>query len=178
MFQVGDQVVYGNTGVCRVAAVGEPGSSMTEKGRAYYTLEPVYGTETIYLPVDTKASIRPVLTAEEAELLIRRMPDIQEEQVELYNTQTLSRYYQEAFRSHDTDGLVRLLKTIHGKDSAALQCGKKPGKIEERYRKLAEDLLYGELAAALEIPRDDVQRYINRLLGGEDRNADSEAETA
>ena len=41
MYQVGDLIVYGGTGVCRVMEVGPQTG-----GRLYYTLEPVYGSPT------------------------------------------------------------------------------------------------------------------------------------
>ena len=34
------------------------------------------------------------------------------------------------------------------------------GTVDERFLKQAEDLLFGELAAALEIPRSEVRGYI------------------
>ena len=36
--------------------------------------------------------------------------------------------------------------------------------MDERYKKQAERLLYGELAAALEIPFDEVESYIARRV--------------
>ena len=62
MYQIGDYVVYGGSGVCQVMGVGTPASSACDRHRAYYTLRPLAGTETIYVPVDTCVSMRPVLT--------------------------------------------------------------------------------------------------------------------
>ena len=50
MYQVGDLVIYGSSGVCRVSAVGKPGVSYVDEGKDYYTLSPLYGTEVIYAP--------------------------------------------------------------------------------------------------------------------------------
>ena len=38
------------------------------------------------------------------------------------------------------------------------------GMVDERYMKQAERLLYGELAAALDIPYEEVQPYIARRV--------------
>ena len=43
---------------------------------------------------------------------------------------------------------------------------RKFGAIDERYMKRAEDLLFGELSAALEIPKGDVRQYIHDRLQG------------
>lgn len=165
MYQIGDLVVYGGSSVCQITALGEPACT-SGSSRLYYTLRPLHGTETIYAPVDCKVSMRPVLTAEEAERLIGQLPAIQAELPETGNVQLLSRRYQEAFRSNSCLDLVRLLKAIHQKDSAARKRGKRPGKVEEHFRRRAEDLLYGELSAALSIPVQEIPAYIRRRLDG------------
>ena len=51
MYQIGDYIVYGNEGVCRVDEIAPfhiPG--MTAE-RLYYTLTPLYHDEKIYTPV-------------------------------------------------------------------------------------------------------------------------------
>ena len=78
MYQVGDLVMYGNTGVCRVEDIGHP-QGISEKEQLYYTLAPVYDKEVIYTPVDTKAFMRPVMSRADAERFIDRIPEIPEE---------------------------------------------------------------------------------------------------
>ncbi|MDE6951262.1 MAG: CarD family transcriptional regulator, partial [Lachnospiraceae bacterium] len=51
MFKVGEYVVYGNTGVCRVEGIGPLPIGSSDKD--YYTLVPVYGRNSrIYAVVD------------------------------------------------------------------------------------------------------------------------------
>lgn len=75
-----------------------------------------------------------------------------------------SHAYQESFHANDSAELARLLKTIHHKDSDARKAGRQPGKVDECFRKRAEELLYGELAVALGIPQDSVPQYIHQKL--------------
>lgn len=164
MYQVGDLIIYEQTGVCRIDEIGAPAVPYLDKGKTYYTMAPMYSTETIYVPVDTKAFMRPIMARAEAEELIRRIPAIGEETIEIKNLQMLSIHYQASFQTHDCNDLVRLIKTVYLKNENAQKSGKKPGKIDERYLKRAEDLLYGELAAALGIPRECVPDYIKRTL--------------
>lgn len=164
MYQIGDYVVYGGSGVCQVMAVGTPASSACDRHRPYYTLRPLASTETIYVPVDAHASMRPVLTRQEADALILQLPGLPECPVDTKNPQLRSHAYQESFRANASAELARLLKTIHQKDSDARRAGRQPGKVDERFRKRAEELLYGELAVALGIPQDSVPQYIHQKL--------------
>ena len=79
MFQKGDLIVYGNMGVCRVEAVEAPaGLPGAGEKKLYYKLDPVYETGTGYIPVDAKVFMRPILTHAQAEALIGRIPEIEE----------------------------------------------------------------------------------------------------
>ena len=75
-----------------------------------------------------------------------------------------SHAYQESFHANDSAELARLLKTIHHKDSDARKAGRQPGKVDERFRKRAEELLYEELSLALDIPKEQVKDHILQTL--------------
>ena len=75
MFQKGDLIVYGNMGVCRVEAVEAPaGLPGAGEKKLYYKLDPVYETGTVYIPVDAKVFMRPILT--HAQPFLRRASDV------------------------------------------------------------------------------------------------------
>ena len=77
MFSVGEYIVYGVEGVCRVEEAGKLKVAGLDKNRAYYRLRPYYHDGTIYTPVDGKAVMRPVLTREELERLLPRLPELE-----------------------------------------------------------------------------------------------------
>ena len=160
MYQVGELVVYGTEGVCRVAAIGPLEMRGAQKGTDYYTLTPLYGTGKIFIPVDTNVSIRPVMTRAEAEALIDRIPEIPEEVYENNNPRLLNEHYQALLKSYDCVDLVRLIRAIYAKG----QRGRRLGQVDERTFKKAEEMLHGELAAALDIPPDQVKDYICRRV--------------
>lgn len=170
MYQVGDYIVYGTSGVCQVAAIGTQ-AAKTGTQRTYYTLRPLYSTETIYAPVDAPVSMRPVLSKSEADALIQQFPSICGDPIGDNNTQLLIHSYQNAFQSNRCTDLVRLLKAIHTKDTAARKQGRRPGKVEERYRKRAEELLYGELSVSLGLPPEEVPNYIRHSLESSPKEA-------
>ena len=118
-----------------------------DRNKKYYRLKPFYQDGVIYTPVDnTKVSIRPVITREEADRLIDLIPSIRAEAYRAPTLQALAQHDQKAVHSHSCLALIELMMSIYTK------------------QKQAERLLYGELAAALEIPFDEVESYIARRV--------------
>jgi len=164
MYSKGDLIIYSGEGVCRVENVGPIDLSGANKSKLYYTLQPVYREGKIFIPVDTNVFMRPVISHEEADALIRRIPEIQGEVYENRNLRMLNEHYQTLLQSHDCEDMLQLIKAVYTKQKENLAMGKKPGLVDERYMKRAEDILYGELAVALDIPKDSVLDYITNIL--------------
>jgi CarD family transcriptional regulator len=83
MYNVGDMIMYGGTGTCRVTEISMRRSAERELAQLYYVLTPLYQNGRIYVPVDTtKVFMRPILSREEALRLIDRIPYIR---VEIYH---------------------------------------------------------------------------------------------
>ena len=160
MYQIGDLIVYGSTGVCRVEAVETPRHRPGEEERQYYLLRPLYQDGTIRIPVDTKVFMRPVISREEAEKLIDAIPDMNAEVYHERNFTQLAAHYQEALGSHECSDLIELVMSIYAKKQDAESKKRKFGQVDARFMKRAESLLYGEFSVALGIPFDDVQGYI------------------
>ncbi len=160
MYRAGEFIVYGTSGVCKVEAVGKSPFE-GEEDKLYYTLTPVAGTETIYLPVDSPVYTRPVITRAQAERLIAAIPSIEEDHFTSHSLRMSTEHYQTVLRSHDCRELVQLIKAVYAKSRRS---GRRVSQIDQRYRKRAEDLLHGELAVALGIPIDEVQPYISRSI--------------
>ena len=167
MFEIGDLVMYGVRGVCRVKEITELDWSSAEKGKKYYVFEPLYKGDPIYVPVDNdKVYMRHVMDREEILALIDSMPDIETDDRKARSIQQLARSYQTAIDSHEAKDLVKLTKSIHKKRKAAEAQDKQLGQIDVRYMEHAEDLLFGEIAAVLDIPRDSVLDFIHERLSG------------
>lgn len=165
MFEENSLIMYGSTGVCRVESVAPlEGARGAEKKRLYYKLAPVYGAGTIYVPVDTNIYMRPILTRQEAMDLIHRIPGINGDIGNSNDWHAMAASYQESLQSHDCEELVHLIKSIYQKSQAASEGKKRPYKVDQEYRKRAEDLLHSELAAALEIEVKDVPAFIAKEL--------------
>ena len=164
MFQPGDFVVYGSSGVCRVVKVGALEGKATEPGREYYTLQPMFEAEMIYTPVDSGVFMRPAMTKEQAQNFIREIPSIQEDVCTERNPANLRVHYEASLQSHQCRTLVSLIKGIRHKCRETEKKGRKMGQVDQRYRKKAEGLLHGELSIALGIPLDQVEGYIQENM--------------
>ena len=161
MFQAEDLVVYGTTGVCRVESIDQPNKTGPDRHWKYYQLKPLYQDGVIYTPVEnTKVSIRPVISREQAEHLIDLIPSMQAEAYRAPTLQALAQHCQTAVRSHNCQDLIELMMSIYAKQKQAESQKRRLGMVDERYMKQAERLLYGEFAIALELPVEEVQPYI------------------
>lgn len=162
MFAVGDLVVYGGEGVCRVEKVGPAAVSGADKQKLYYTLLPLYRTGQVLTPVDTRVLMRPVLTEEEAQALLEQLPTLLPEETLPGNARFLKEYYHGIVTGYDCAEMARLLHTLELRRRKGAAAGKRPSQMDERYAKRAEEQLFGELAVALGIAREDVDGYIRR----------------
>lgn len=167
MFQPGELVVYGTTGVCRVEEITRPNLSGPDRNKTYYLLKPLYQDGVIYAPVENaKVPMRPVISAKEAEALIDLIPTIKAEVFLGPTLQALAQHYQSAVRTSDCKELVELMMSIYAKRRQAEAQNRRLGMVDERYMKQAERLLHGELSVALGIPLEEVQPYIARRVEG------------
>ncbi|MEA5010401.1 MAG: CarD family transcriptional regulator [Angelakisella sp.] len=165
MFSSGDLIMYGNTGVCKVVGTAMRSFSSDVQKKLYYELEPVYQGGVIYTPAENPTVfMRPVITEGEARELIDMIPSIQAEAYHSRALNDLSGHYGAKIQTHDCRDLVELTMSIYEKKRAAAKQKRKVGAVDERFMKRAEELLFGELAAALCIPRTDVQKFIAARL--------------
>ena len=177
MVQPGIYIVYGSCGICKVTNVGTIKVSLADPDRLYYTLQPVYGSETIYTPVDSPVFMRPAITRQQAEELIAQIPFIREDVCMHRNMNQLREHYESSFQSHECEDLVQLIKSVYAKNKSAALQGKKVGQMDQQYMRRAEELLYGELAVALDIPREDVVAYIESIVKAIEAKASITAST-
>lgn len=159
MFQPGDFIIYGSNGVCEVTDIGTP-EQFADRKDLYYKLEPVYSSETIYTPVGSRVFMRPVMSRDEAELLIAKIPSIETDVCTSHKITFLKAHYESSLETHKCEDLIQLIKSVYVKNVEATHNGKKLGQIDQRYMKRAEELLHGELAVALGISCNEVANYI------------------
>lgn len=163
MFEKGDVVLYGTRGVYDITDVTTLDLKDVPIDRQYYVLQTRNNTGTIYIPVDGDTSrMRKLISKDAALELISRIADI--EPLRIKNNNKPDAEYKEALEKNNCEVLLSLIKCIYFRRKKRLDEGKKVTVIDERYLKLAEDVLYQELGVVLDIPKDRVLDYlINKI---------------
>ena len=165
MYQAGELIFYGNTGVCRVEAVTSRKSSGANEEKLYYKLSPLYQTCVIYAPVEAgKVFMRPLISREEALALIKTIPEIQVEVCCAGTAKHAAQRYEQSICTHSCADLIALTMSIYAKKQTAQKQKRKFASVDERFMKRAEELLFGELAAVFEISMEEVPAYIEHQL--------------
>lgn len=165
MYQSGDMIIYGNTGVCEVLEITTPDYEK-DKSKLYYVLKPRYQDGVILTPVDTKVYMRPILSKEDVDALIEKIPTIEAQPYHNKAIRELEEHYNTYLKSHDCEALLELAMSIYSKKCDLLSQHRKFGAVDERFMKRAEDLLDGEFAVALGIEKSEVRAYISAHVNG------------
>ena len=164
MYQVGERIIYGSNGVCVIDEIRMIEVPHSDEEKAYYIIKPIYQECKISVPVDTKVFMRPIISCDEARSLIDTIPQVDAQPY--FNTalRQLQDYYEKKVNSHCCNELIELTVSLHRKKAQLLAQKRKFGAIDERYMKRAEDLLFGELSVALDIPKSEVRECVVEKL--------------
>lgn len=160
MFKVDDYIVYGGNGVCRVLSKGVPTIHGADKERQYYKLQPIYENGSIiYTPVDNdKVVMRKTISKDEAIDLIKNIPSI--EILYFDDEKMREEKYKEVIHAYNCRELIKVIKTSYLRKEERLAEGKKNIATDDKYLKMAEEYLYGELAISLNISKEQVRDFI------------------
>lgn len=165
MFEVGDYIVCGNNGICRIENISTIDIPDVDPDRLYYILQPAFAkTSVVYVPVDNeKIIMRKVLTKEQANELIDHIPEI--ETIGEKNDKLREERFKECMKHHDCEDWIKVIKTLYLRKQDRLERGQKVTATDARYLKTAEDNLYCEIAMALGIEKSEVLDFIEQRIG-------------
>lgn len=173
MFKVGETVIYGSQGVCKIAEITQKDIGGTI--RSYYCLKPLYqSNNTVFVPTDNKKltdKMKRVLSADETKELICAIPD--EKTVWIEDDVERSKKYREILSSGDRYAIIRVIKTLYLKRSQQQKCGRRLHRNDEIILAEAENILHGELASVLNIPPEQVIPFLTNEIEKQKRPTDS-----
>lgn len=164
MYQIGDWVVYGIHGVCRVVDVQK--QLVNRKRTQYLVLEPRNQAESrFYLPTENPAAmakLKAILSKSElAELLtseaVRQDGWIQDEN-------RRKQYYRELIGSGDRTALLKMVGSLYRYKSLQITAGRKFHQSDENFLRDAEKLLASEIALVMELSLEDARDYLREQL--------------
>ena len=164
MFEVGQTVLYGTEGVCRITEIQE--MKVGKKKSEYYVLKPVYRDgATIYVPMDNATLLnrmRQVLSAEEIDALIRQVTREEIAWIEDPNERKLE--FSRILTSGDRCNVVRMIRTLYLRRQQLRSAGKHLRTGDDQLLRDAEKLLNHEFALVLNIPQQEVPEYIRQRI--------------
>lgn len=162
MFNKGDFIVYGVTGICEILDVTSMSTKENAQEKLYYILRPYKqkGSK-IFTPIDNKKTImRRIISQEEAEQLIAEIPEIDKMKESTERSQ--EELYKKCIKSCECREWVRLVKTLYHHKQKRTEQGKKISATDEKYMKIAKENLLRELSIALGYPEDEIDQYLTQ----------------
>ncbi len=160
MLNIGECVIYGSHGLCRVQDILVP--SFLERGKEqdyYQMVSAVDAGSILYVPVDgVEDKIRDIVSADDAEDLIDDLEFISE--VELPEGKKAEPAIKDIIKRNIADEMMSLVKSLHKIKAIREAEGKKFASLNEKYLNMAEKLLYTELAFSLKEEKDEIKRRV------------------
>ncbi len=164
MLKIGQRVQYSGNGVCEIVDIKE--MNFDSNKQEYYILKPISsGYNTFYIPVNNEkmlSKLRKVLSLEEVNEIIASMPESDYQWIE--NDTLRKEEYKKIILSGNHREIVKVIKAIHFHKKELKSIGKKPHIVDEIMLKDAENILYDEFAAVLNIKKDEVLPYIIKSI--------------
>lgn len=164
MFQVGDTVVYGIHGVCKVADLEE--RVIDRKRLTYLALEPVgQGGSRYFVPTHNEtamAKVRSMLSREDWEALIQSKEVLADGWIKDENQRKQT--YRELIAGGDRTKLLQMVHTLYRHKAAQSAAGKKCHLCDENFLRDAERLLISEMSIVMGMEPDQAKQYIRSKL--------------
>lgn len=164
MYEIGDTVVYGTQGVCRIEGV------QTRKVQGeyvdYLVLRPVYEKDsTIFVPKNNEklvGKMRNILSAEEIYEIIAELPD--KDPVWIDDDNARKMHYQQIIDEGDRAKIMLIIKTIYDHKLKQEEKGRHLHQADEYILSQAEKLLHNEFALVLDIKPEDVVPFVTKQM--------------
>ena len=169
MYLVGQELVYGQHGVCRV--IREEQRRVDGKQLSYLSLEPVGQPGASFLvPTQNAAAmgrLRPLMDREELEKLLTSAPSLADAWIPEESIR--KQRYREYLAVADGETLARMICALYRHRARQRTIGKKVHVSDENFLRDAEKLLTGEVAAVLAYPEEQARALIREKLHSDGR---------
>lgn len=161
LFKIGDTVVYGAQGICKIDSVET--KLIGRQKQDYYVLKPIFNQNTsVFVPVDNEAltaKMLSALTKSQINGLAKKVTDI--DVIKASDENQKRELYKSILSSSNRERLVSLIKTIRFERDTRREAGKKLNISDEQTLRKAESLLYNEIAFVFSVEPDEAKNIIN-----------------
>ena len=165
VYQVGDQVLYGIPGVCRILELEV--RSVDRKKVEYYVLEPLEQPGArFYVPTQNQAAVaklRKMMDAAQINALLASDAVRADAWIADENQRKLR--YRSLINGGDRAALLCMVRTLHRHKQEQTAAGRKFHLCDENFLHDAEKLLSAEFSLALQIQPGEVGTYIKNAMG-------------
>ena len=164
MYNIGDVVMYGTFGICRIESIEK--RKLTKQEQEYYILKNINTDKNVYyVPTNNEAAVgklHAVCSRAEADSLIAHMAS--EKPIWIDNDAKRKEEYTRIIRDANKQEIISLIKTLYLRSKEVAKSGKKLHAADQGFLSTAENMLFEELAYALGIDRSEVVGYIERHI--------------
>ena len=165
MYKVGQYVVYCGEGVFKVDSIGTLDLSGVSGNDTYYTLLSPFraGSKVYALVGNEEGKLRDVITKKEAKEVLDNIALFDD--IDVPNEKQKDEIYKKLIHKNDFRDLAKIVKTMYVKKVSKIAAGKKMTSGDDRYYRMAEERLIGELAIVLDLDRGEIKKTIDEKLG-------------
>lgn len=165
-YAIGDYLMHEKSGVCVVEDICEKAMNGRGSETMYYSLKPVFDKDSVVLtPVDSKVRMRDVMTRDEVDELLSKvplLPFIQEK-----NPRAIAEIFKEKISAFDIYELATVVKSIYLRKMLRLAKGKKVMSSDEKIMQFAGKRLFEEIAFVLKEDVSDAENAFDDKVSPE-----------
>lgn len=162
MYNVGQYVVYGTAGVCKI--VGFEKKKLGNEENDYCRLEPLGGGCSVYyIPSGSlETRVREMHSKEQIMALLAKLPSV--EPIEIEDFRKRKAVFSTALKGSDVLTIFSMIKRLHSELDERTRLGKKLNLTDEKLMKDALDLVCQEFSVSLGEDKQEICERILKLL--------------
>lgn len=154
MFKVGDSLIYGAIGVCKIKEITE--NDMTGIMREYYVLCPEDTSKSvIYVPTDNQKLVERMRKVPEKAALRGMISDHYDDYEWVENHLSRGQVFREIFTDGNIVNNIRLLRTLHNKKEQLASINKHLSKTDDYVYKDCSRFLCSIVMAVLSLGQEE-----------------------
>lgn len=162
MFNIGDVIIYSAQGLCKIDDICE--KEFFDEKKTYYVMHPLDNPQlTIHAPVhNEKVLMLKTMNKQEAQEIIESFREPGIEWIEDFRKR--ASHYEGIIKSGDRKEIARIANTLIRKNNELKEQQKKLYEQDRNMLQDIEDILFKEIAIALDITLEEVCEEVEKLM--------------